>query len=178
MTSSPPDSRPSLRGLPGGPVFARDRRESGERPSVRAFEGAAAEQSDRVWELRAKRLEPVDREIAALAPSDLKTDAENWDDLCKRRAKAALQDAVFEAGSQRELSRLARFKGDKTIRDWLEIEQRQTALHVAFRVPDWIALVFVRHIVRHWGMRAIRELRAFCDALLGESDDGPVRRAI
>lgn len=174
MTSSPPDSD-RLRGLPGLPLRKHD---SGERPSWRAV--AVDEQRDGRYQLRAKKLDEVDREIASLAPSSLRTDDQDWDDLCKRRAKAALEDAVYQAGSGRELSRLARFKGEKTVRDWLQIEQRVTALHIVYRVPDWVALIFVRHIVRHWGARAVRELIAFCESLLGESksDDAPWRKAL
>lgn len=159
MTSDrAPDSK-RLIGLPGLPL-ARGRSDSGERQSWRAM--------------------AADREIDAAAPTApglYKVRPPTHDELAKRRAIAALDDACYEAGSQRRLAEAAGIN-ERSIRDWLELAQRSVPLHLLFRLPDRMALVFVRHVVRRWGRRALLELRAVIEEMLGEAEDQPVRRAM
>lgn len=183
MTSRPPDSPRTFAEwqIDGRVSGQRERKESGERESVRpeALQRfGEVELPSPITALRAKRLQAAEREIDAAAPAKLRTDLEDWDRICKERAKAALEDSVYAAGSGRELGRLARLKGAKSIEDWRTIDQRVVPFHLPFRVPDWLSEIMLRHVVRHWGVRALREHIAYCQSLLGESDDAPVRRAM
>lgn len=172
MTSDRP------RHLSSAPAWTPASSDSGERPSVTlpSVTGQiATEQWDHVQRLRAKPLADCDRELDLVAPRMRKIEMTH-DQLAKARARAALEAMVWDAGSNRRLADLAELK-EKTIRDWLEIDQRVVALHLLFRVPDHLALIAISHLVRRWGSRAVRELRALCDELLGEADDGPRARA-
>lgn len=172
MSSSPPDSRPSLRGLPGGPVFARERSESGERQSVRALEVIPD------LELPSPRNYMADREINSVAPGITQAKPLTHDELAKRRARASLWSAVEEAESQRRLASLGRID-ESAVRHWLEIPNRHVPLHLVFRVPDHLAEKMLEHVVVHWGRRSLVRFRDFLEGLIARAtDDQPVRRAM
>jgi len=168
----------SDRPAPSHPYWPRsvpDSHESGELPSP--YAARAAREFDHIRELRSKELDQVERQVQLVAPHALRKIEMTQDQIAKRRAVAALEDGCYHADSQRRFAKLAGLN-EKSIREWIEIPQRSVPFHLVFRIPDDLSFVMVSHVVRRWGRRSLLAMRALCEELLGESEDGPARRAM